>query len=246
MEVGYLQPEKLTIDPNSHLAKDEWKFWLKTFSNFVEALPRGENTVNKLKVPTAHLSAPIHKLISEETTYESAITALQNLFVKPKNETYARHMLATAKQDTGESFDEFILRINKLCQDCDFTAVSAQEYKDDMKRDSFINGLSSNFIRQRLLENRTLTFTEAYEKTRSIELTKLNCETYTCQNRSSRQMCALQKDETKSKESNVSVIASKKQFRNFTCYFCGESKWHPRSRCPTKNEICDFCEKLGH
>ena len=154
-EWRYLQPEKLTIDPNSHLAEEKWKFWLKTFTNFVEALPRGENTVDKLKVLTAHLSAPFYKLISEETTYESTITALQNLFVKPKNEIYARHMLAKAKQDVGESVDEFILRINKLSQNCDFTAVSAQEYKDDMKRDSFINGLSSNFIRQRLLENRT-------------------------------------------------------------------------------------------
>ena len=33
-----------------------------------------------------------------------------------------------------------------------------------------------------------------------------------------------QKDENKSKESNISIIASKKQFQNFTCYFCGESK----------------------
>ena len=37
-EWKYLQPEKLTIDPNSHLAEEEWKFWLKTFINFVEAL----------------------------------------------------------------------------------------------------------------------------------------------------------------------------------------------------------------
>ena len=46
-EWRYLQPEKLTIDPNSHLAEEEWKFWLKTFTNFVEALPRGENTVDQ-------------------------------------------------------------------------------------------------------------------------------------------------------------------------------------------------------
>ena len=38
-EWRYLQPEKLTIDPNSHLAEEEWKFWLKMFTNFVEALP---------------------------------------------------------------------------------------------------------------------------------------------------------------------------------------------------------------
>ena len=114
-EWKYLQPEKLTIDPNSYLAEDEWKFWLKTFTNFVEVFSRRENTVHKLKVLTAHLLAPIYKLISEELR-TSAITALQNLFVKPKNEIYARHMLATAKQDTGESVDEFILRINKLSQ----------------------------------------------------------------------------------------------------------------------------------
>ena len=190
-EWKYLQPEKLIIDPNLHFAEDEWKFWFKTFTNFVEALPRGKNTVDKLKILTAHLSAPIYKLISEETTL--VITALQNLFVKPKNEIYARHMLATAKQDTGELVDEFILRINKLSQNCDFTSVSAQEYKDDMKRDSFISGLSSNFIRQQLLENRTLIFTEAHEKARSIELAKSNCETYTCQDTSSRQMCLSKK-----------------------------------------------------
>ena len=55
MEV--LTPEKLTIDSNSYLAEDEWKFWLKTFTNFFEALPRKKNTVDKLKVLTAHLSA---------------------------------------------------------------------------------------------------------------------------------------------------------------------------------------------
>ena len=54
-------------------------------------------------------------------------------------------MLATAKQDTGESVDEFILRINKLSQNCDF-AVSAQTHENDMKRDSFINGLSQTLL----------------------------------------------------------------------------------------------------
>ena len=30
------------------------------------------------------------------------------------------------------------------------------------------------------------------------------------------------------------------------CYFCGGFTWHPRNRCPAKNEICDCCGKLGH
>ena len=113
---------------------------------------------------TAHLTAPLYKLIQEETTYEKVIERLQKLFVKPRNEIYARHLLATARQNIGESIDEFVLRIDKLSQNCSFTAVTALEYKDVMKTDSFISGISSSINRQRLLENRTLTFVEDYEK----------------------------------------------------------------------------------
>ena len=101
------------------------------------------------------------------------IATLRTLFVKPKHEIYARHKLATARQNESESVDEFVLRINKLGQDCNFVAVNAQQYRDDM-RDSFISGISSRFIRERLLENRTLTFTQAYEKARALEIAKLN------------------------------------------------------------------------
>ena len=47
-----------------------------------------------------------------------------------------------------------------------------------MKTDSFISGILSNIIRQRLLENRTLTFVEAYEKARALELAEVSSESY--------------------------------------------------------------------
>ena len=147
----FLQPEKLAIDSSLSSAEDNWKFWFKMFSYFINVLP-GENALKKLDVLTAHLTAPLYKLI-QETTYEKAIEMLQKLFVKPRNEIYARHLLATAQQNIGKSIDEFILRINKLIQNCSFSAVTALEYKDAMKTDSFISGILSNIIRQRLLEN---------------------------------------------------------------------------------------------
>ena len=45
-----------------------------------------------------------------------------------------------------------------------------------MKTDSFFSGILSNIIRQRLLENRTLTFVEAYKKARALELPKVFSE----------------------------------------------------------------------
>ena len=55
-ELKCLQPEKLSFDPNAASAEDEWKFWYKTFTNFVEAMPRGDNALNKLSLLTAHLT----------------------------------------------------------------------------------------------------------------------------------------------------------------------------------------------
>ena len=186
-----LQPEKLAIDPNATSAENDWKFWYKTFSNIVAAMQQGDGAIDKLSGLTAHLTAPIYKLVSEETTYDAAITTMKNLFVKPKNEIYARHMLASAQQNVNESIDEFVLRINKLSQECDFTGVNAQQYRDDMKRDSFINGVSSNFIRQRLFENRTLTFTEAYEKARSLELATRYSELYSSREMKQKSVCSV-------------------------------------------------------
>ena len=79
-----LEPEKLSLDLNSPTAEDEWKFWLKTFTNFVEAMPAGEGEaqINKLNVLTAYLTAPIYKVIAEETTYDNVAVALRRLYVR--------------------------------------------------------------------------------------------------------------------------------------------------------------------
>ena len=80
-----LQPKKLAIDPNAVSAEDDWKFWYKTFTNFVAAMPQGYNAIDKLNILTAYLTAPIYKLISKETTYDGAIATLRTLFVKPEH-----------------------------------------------------------------------------------------------------------------------------------------------------------------
>ena len=40
-------------------------------SNFIAAMPQGDDALDKLSVLTAYLTAPIYKLVSEETTYEA-------------------------------------------------------------------------------------------------------------------------------------------------------------------------------
>ena len=55
-------------------------------------------------------------------------------------------------------------------------------YRSEMIRDSFISGLYSNYIRQRLLENAKLTLDEAYEKVLTLHIGQKNSEVYLQQN----------------------------------------------------------------
>ena len=121
-----------------------------------------------------------------------------------------------------------------------------------MKRDSFISGISSTFIRERLLENQTLSFNQAYEKARALEL-KQTSETYSPHVVNSAQMQARPStvDSGESSETSCTTATAVRQNklankRTFTCCFCGGRNWHRRAKCPAKDKKRDYCGKIGH
>ena len=248
-----LQPEKLAVDPQATNAVEEWKFWFETFNNFLNALPTpgtDQPAYNKLHILTANITAPVYKYISDANSYEDAIEKLKDLYDKPKNEIFARHLLAIAHQENGESLDEFVLRLNQLAKDCNFVDVTANEYQQQMKRDSLISGIASNFIRQRLLENKTLTFSEAYDQARSLDIAKRNADDYSHvpETHSVNAVCSDEQNNVTSyqdRETTSSLNAFSKG-KNFICFFCGGKKRHMRNYCPAKDAICNYCKKEGH
>ena len=69
----------------------------------------------------------------------------------------------TRKQQTDESIAEYVHALRKLARDRSFTNVSAEQYRQELTRDAFINGLTSSNIRQRLLEEDELDFKAAID-----------------------------------------------------------------------------------
>lgn len=47
---------------------------------------------------------------------------------------YERHELATRKQKMGESLDEYLEELKKLAKNCNFLAVTAENYRFKMTR----------------------------------------------------------------------------------------------------------------
>ena len=133
--------------------------------------------MNKLQLLTNFVSPLVYQYTEDCATYDSAVSTLKSIYIKPSNEVYARH-LATRRQQQGESLDEYLHVLKKLSKDCDFKNVSAAQYRDEYVRDSFISGLVSPTIRQRLLENKTLDLQTMVDQARALESAQISMRSF--------------------------------------------------------------------
>ena len=73
--------------------------------------------------------------------FDSVVKSLQNTYIKTPNEIFTQHLLANIRQQSGESLDEFIQQLRKLSKDWNLKNVIADQYREKLVRESFINGL---------------------------------------------------------------------------------------------------------
>ena len=171
-----LRPDRFEADQNSPTAAKEWSHWKKLFQNYIAEAKLKEE--DKLKVLINFLSHSVYDYISDCKDFSDAIKILDGIYIKPKNEIFARHLLATKKQLTSESIDQYLQSLKILAKECTFKAVSPSQYKDEYIRDAFINGIMSNSIRQRLLENDELSLERAVMQSRALEMAQKQSEAY--------------------------------------------------------------------
>ena len=103
---------------------------------------------------------------------------MKTAYTDTVNPVFARHILITRKQEPNEPLDVYLRNLKALAKDCSFTNVTAQVYQDEYVRDSFINGLRSNYIRQRLLEVDKLDLDTAFKNARALEVAQKSSESY--------------------------------------------------------------------
>ena len=171
-----LRPERFDVSPSSTETTKCWRHWLITFENYIASLP--SEGLNKLHVLINHVSPEVYDLFCEVQEYDDAIETLKSLYVRTPNEVFARHKLATRKQESGETLDEYLQVLKTLSKDCNFRSVSAAKYRDESIRDAFISGISSCGIRQRLLENKSLDLQTAFDQARALDIAQKSSEMY--------------------------------------------------------------------
>ncbi|XP_064090684.1 uncharacterized protein LOC135204400 [Macrobrachium nipponense] len=100
-----LRPPRFEVDPDSAQAAKEWTHWLRTFTNFVQAVQLTTPTLDKLVLLTNYVAPSVYDFVSECETYEKAEEVLTSLYVKPKNEIFARHYLLLAGKTQARTLE---------------------------------------------------------------------------------------------------------------------------------------------
>ena len=273
----YLKPSRFGCDPNAAGADKQFKHWLKTFQNFVSTIKfdaqttapsttpgddanettttnTGQPTVDQLKLTTLmnYVESNVFEYIEDCDTYDAAVTALKNIYVKPVNEIYARYQLATCQQSEGESLDTFIQNLHRLSKQCNFKEVTAEQHRQGYVRDAFISGIRSREIRQKLLENEELTMEQVFSQARTLHVAHTNAAQYSaptnftsCATSNTFVSNGLELSGSTVHDSGLENVSAATNVEN-PCPWCGYSRHQRRQQCPAWKHKCKLCGKQNH
>ena len=159
------------------------------------------------------------------------------------NEIFARHALSIRKQQPEEILDEYLQTLKSMSKDCNFCQVTlVDEYPNEAVpvRDTFIRGLLNGNIRQRLLENETLSLQTAFAQAKALDTAQRNAECYRTQVTATANLAPANRNSTQDDAENHFGCATQ-SVKKTKCYFCGFD-FHLRSKCPVREATCHKCK----
>ena len=115
------------------------------------------------------LSPSVYPCVEDTSDYGDVVRMLKSLYVKQKNNVYARHLLVSRHQLQGETICEYLQVLKSLAKDCTFSDGTVATHREELTRVAFINGLLSASIRQTLLEKSEITLVQVFVLTESLD-----------------------------------------------------------------------------
>ena len=159
------QPFDPSSDPST--VGQRWKKWVRRFENLLLSLREFDPTIRRglLLTYVGDATNDVFDILPDTgTTYESAVTALNQHFDPMQNKDLAVFEFRELRQEINETLNDFYRRLKTKASDCSFTNT------DDEIRTQIIHKTRDKRLRRRALRE-SFTLQELLNHGRSLERT---------------------------------------------------------------------------
>lgn len=186
-------------------------------------------------LPGAHIEAA-----ENVNVFNVAIEKLDEFFLPKKNRVYERHMFRLIKQEEGEKFERFLLRLRKQADKCDF------DQKDDHLIDQITEKCTSIDLRKKFLTiGDSITLDKIITEANTLEVVNDQMENYGNKKQEKQEVNAIY-NKKKKEETNLNRQLYIKKNKK-CCNRCGSNKHFTEDKeCPARIQTCHRCNKVGH
>lgn len=243
-----------------NLKEDDFNAWTERFELYVAL-----NEVNTHKKQLLFLTllgnegyALMRDLCSPQKPSEKKYEDLKNLllnYINPKpNLITERYKFKERRQAANESVMQFVTKLKKMSEHCEFGAVL-----EDALRDQVIWGIRDSNIKKKLLSDGLLTFKKCVEISLAVEsanndVSKLDHQEEINYHKTSRRKNNKFKEDQAGNGKLTTInnnfktgmeTSSSPRNDKVVCYCCG-IRGHVKTNCKYKNYSCKRCFKVGH
>ena len=239
---------------NSSALGPRWKKWLQSFQYFLVAKGVVNDAQKKaLLLHTAGIEVQeLYETLTDPgpteefeedtaTDFEKTVRTLNAYFVTKLNEPYERHVFRSMAQQERETVSQFIARLRKQAQNCNFANPDVDI------RDQVIDKCRSSELRKKLLAKEHLTLQKVQEIARSMEAVDLQAKKMGAQDSASSTEESLGVNQVVSASDSKLPKQQKGKKRLGRWYRCGQEGHFSKDKsCPARQSVCTKCKKVGH
>lgn len=257
-----LQTPKPSVQPPSVLQSDaslqQFREWKRRWHDYAQMIDLPKLSQEKQAIQLRQYLSPemLRRLEhvlgvspDQNIPVDDAIAKLETHVKSQNNEAIRRKAFSLCKQDTGEPFEDFFVRLKSLALEVDLCKANSKDCSDEQMKHAILMGVRDQELVEKLTDMPRGTLQEVVDKCKSFESTKKNADALrdTASTRAVSQYKKNQKVAQKKKFSNDSPTKqdpARSKSDDKSCFACGRS--HLKGSCPAMNSTCGGCGNKGH